>query len=518
MKEYDVLLIDPPMTYFNKKDVDISSLLEIQEAPYIAFNPGLLSIGSYIKELGYKVKLKHIKAISDLEKKKEEIIQCGTPKVIGISCSYFQTYDVTLELCSFFANKYPDAIIVVGGQHAGNMPGYVLTDCPDIDLVCLGEGEGTFEDLLNYIVKGKGDFGVIGGLAYGEKWIRRNFNFDNKLFEKCILRTFISDSINKDVVLENVYQSIKPARLIDLDEMPFLHYDLYDEYMTYPCYVEESRGCYGKCKYCVAPINGGYRYKSAERFLKELERAISIYGFDNNYPFLASNFGVNVENTQEIFDGIIEAYGDKLQWSAEFRVDLEWHEYIDKMYEAGCRGFNIGMDSPCDNILRIMNKTTEPNVYLAKTKELIKEISKYSDAAICVNMMFYPGDNSESIIEVMNFISEFHTKIAAIHYSPTNVYYGTGLWNNFNYYNLEFGTTIVKTPYFDRVHIYPINPSYMFDNDEENYWCRCIEKLFSEKELFAQYHETRLTRDSEGRLTDEQRKSISQMYINNCAN
>ena len=102
-----------------------------------------------------------------------------------------------------------------------------------------------------------------------------------------------------------------------------------------------------------------------------------------------------------------------------------------------------------------------------------------------------------------------------MHYSPTNVYYNTILWKNFNEYNALYGTTIIKTDYFDRVHIYPVNPSTIFNNNEANYWARIIEKLFCHKNLFADYHESRLTRDENGHLTDEDRASVSTMYTNN---
>lgn len=515
MNCYDLLLIDPPMSYFTKKDVDVSSLLEIQETPYLAFNPGLLSIGSYIIEKNYSVKLHHIKSDTEIEEAKAEILKFGIPKMIAISCSYFQTYETCLGLVEYFSKTYPESILVIGGLHAGNMPGYVLEDSPYIDLVLSGEGEGTIEDLLNFIVKKQGRIEEIGGISFGEKFLRRGYEIDKSCFDNCAIIDFIDEKSTKERIAWGTYTAKKAARLISLDDMPFLHYDLYKDYKSYTCYVEESRGCYGKCEYCVAPIHGGFRYKKAERFLKELDRAVSIFGLENSYPFLASNFGVDVENTVKILEGIIDKYGSSLRWNAEFRVDLNWEKYIDLMYQSGCRGFNIGMDSPCSTVLLQMNKTNNTMYYLKKTYDLIDTVSKYGDAAIVVNMMVYPGEDAETILASIKFISKYYHALAAVHYSPTNVYYDTILWKNFNKYHERYGTTIVKSPYFDRVHIYPVNPSMLFDNNEANYWARIIEKLFCNKSLFADYHETRLTRDKNGALTDEDRSSIATMYTNN---
>ena len=515
MITYDLLLIDPPMSYFSEKDNDVSSLLEIQETPYVAFNPGLLSIGSYIIEKGYSVKLKHIISDKDIDKNIDQLKTWGVPRVIGVSCSYFQTYENSLYICSELRKLYPDSVIVIGGQHAGNIPAYVLYDCLDIDIVSIGEGEGTFEDLLGYIIKNDRRFIEIGGVAFGKTYLAKDSKIDLSKYVKCKLIDFINDSTNIEFEVPDVFQSVLPARIVPLDDMPFLHYDLYENYLTYPCYVEESRGCYGNCNYCVAPIYGNFRIKSATYFLEELDRAVSIYGIENNYPFLASNFGVNVENTLQIFDSIKKKYKGKLHWNAEFRVDLNWEKYIDAMYEAGCRGFNIGVDSPCKSTLELMNKSADAEHYLNKTRSLIQTISKYPDAAICVNLMFYPGEDVGTIRNVIHFIDQYYEKIAAVHYSPTNLYYGTTLWKNFNWLNKQYGTRIVKTPYFDRVHVYPLHPSRIFDNSEANYWCRIIEKIFSEKPLFAEYHETRLTRDESGHLSADDKIKSAQIYINN---
>lgn len=37
-------------------------------------------------------------------------------------------------------NSFPQATILVGGEHAAAMPEYILRDCPEIDCVISGEG------------------------------------------------------------------------------------------------------------------------------------------------------------------------------------------------------------------------------------------------------------------------------------------------------------------------------------------------------------------------------------------
>ena len=214
------------------------------------------------------MKLHHVKSDTEIEEAKAEILKFGIPKMIAISCSYFQTYETCLGLVEYFSKTYPESILVIGGLHAGNMPGYVLEDSPYIDLVLSGEGEGTIEDLLNFIVRKQGRLEEIGGISFGEKFLRRGYEIDKSCFDNCAIIDFIDEKCTKERIVWGTYTAQKAARLISLDDMPFLHYDLYKDYKSYTCYVEESRGCYGKCEYCVAPIHGGFRYKKAERFLK----------------------------------------------------------------------------------------------------------------------------------------------------------------------------------------------------------------------------------------------------------
>ena len=43
----------------------------------------------------------------------------------------------------------------------------IATQHPDIDVICVGEGEVTFANILREIASGNRDFSKIDGIAYG---------------------------------------------------------------------------------------------------------------------------------------------------------------------------------------------------------------------------------------------------------------------------------------------------------------------------------------------------------------
>ena len=169
------------------------------------------------------------------------------------------------------------------------------------------------------------------------------------------------------------------------------------------------------------------------------------------FPFTAANFGVNVKNTIDICNGIIEKYGS-LKWISEFRLDLNWEKYIDKMYESGCTSFNIGLESASPEILAIMDKTKNTEAYLEKAEKLIKKIKSFGDAYVHLNFMVYYGESPESMADNMAFISKYFKDISIVHYSPLIIYSGTKAWDDFNYYNRHYGATIVKNETYDALH------------------------------------------------------------------
>src|SRR5215217_1668054 len=67
--------------------------------------------------------------------------------VIGISCMFSSLWPMTRGIVEHVRTRFPDALVVLGGEHGTALPELVLRTS-SVDVVVLGEGEETFVNLL----------------------------------------------------------------------------------------------------------------------------------------------------------------------------------------------------------------------------------------------------------------------------------------------------------------------------------------------------------------------------------
>src|SRR5438132_10722446 len=82
----------------------------------------------------------------------EEIVQRipNTMRLIGLSCMFSTLWPLTRDLAACIRRCFPDAILVLGGEHGTAVPELVLRSS-SFDIVVLGEGEETFVRLAKAI-------------------------------------------------------------------------------------------------------------------------------------------------------------------------------------------------------------------------------------------------------------------------------------------------------------------------------------------------------------------------------
>jgi radical SAM superfamily enzyme YgiQ (UPF0313 family) len=86
----------------------------------------------------------------------------GDVQIIGVTCMFSLEWTFTRDLMILIREHFPDATIVVGGEHITALPAYCMKDCPAIDYCVAGEGEQTLVDLVTTLDKGLPIFNVPG--------------------------------------------------------------------------------------------------------------------------------------------------------------------------------------------------------------------------------------------------------------------------------------------------------------------------------------------------------------------
>src|SRR5262249_33189984 len=85
-------------------------------------------------------------------------------RVIGMTCMFSTLWPLTNRLAHSLREKFPEALLVLGGEHGTAVPEHVLGTSP-FDVVVLGEGEETFIDLLRAQQDGR-PLGEVKGIAF----------------------------------------------------------------------------------------------------------------------------------------------------------------------------------------------------------------------------------------------------------------------------------------------------------------------------------------------------------------
>ena len=94
----------------------------------------------------------------------EDEIRSEKWDLIGIG-GLTTTYKRIKELAIIIRKCSPNSIIVGGGGFATYNPDEILQLIPEIDIICIGEGEETFSELYDKINQGTIDFEDVNGFS-----------------------------------------------------------------------------------------------------------------------------------------------------------------------------------------------------------------------------------------------------------------------------------------------------------------------------------------------------------------
>lgn len=300
------------------------------------------------------------------------------PDLIALSI-FSQEYALGTYLLKIAKEINPGILTIVGGIHCYAAPEEVISN-DSVDLICIGEGERAFENLLKRI-EANADYTDIKGL-----WSKN----DGKLTRN------------------------PPGDYIDLNEIPFLDYDEYDDRQFIRVFngrvyrsadICLTRGCFERCIYClhdkIYETYGNCRIREydIDRFICELEYLVKRHSIDF-IRFQDSSF---LNTSEKYLTEFSKRYVDRIR--LPFVIDSSpqsvTYNKIKCLKEMSCQSISIGVETGDEEYrLKYLNKK-------ATNKQIIEAfgiISKFNIRTVGFILLGFPFETREFIFKTIELI------------------------------------------------------------------------------------------------------------------
>jgi radical SAM superfamily enzyme YgiQ (UPF0313 family) len=278
--------------------------------------------------------------------------------------------------------------------------------------------------MINEIRKRRPDITIVmGGPECHEEYYKKPENVDYY---------FIGESEQNILdFLENWENGIKPLQpgigglysdtRIDIDSLPYPDYsdfDLTRYWGKNSICAEISRGCIAKCSYCTEVYYWKFRDRGAQTVVDELEYQVKKYGI-NFVSFVDSLMNGNLKEFRNFCQELVDRKLNLNWWGyarADGRMDLEFYKL---MKAAGCQGFNYGIETGSDKVLKAINKKNT----VAEINQNIIDSDKVGMKVSACLVIGAPGEDIEALAHTFNMLWNHRARIIAS--SP-----GPGLGDN----------------------------------------------------------------------------------------
>jgi len=347
--------------------------------------PGTMSLGlayvsSSAREAGHTPSLIHVVSEPD----REEIlgrIEELQPDVVGFSAMSHH-HDTVTRIAGWIRERF-DIPVLYGGVHPTIDPEGCI-NAPEIDMICIGEGERPLIELLDRIDRGEDTTGVHGIWTKSGGEIHRN----------------------------------PVANLVEnLDEFPYPDRDLFDftelwDYKERYILVFATRGCPYKCTYCInhqyRKIYPNYkkyvRFRSPERVVDEIRQVKESYPEMQYVGFLDDAFCIRKDWLREFLPMYKREIG--MPFLSNTSIKLLDEEVISMCVDAGAIEFGVGIESGNYDIRADVLKRRMTNEKIIETYALAR---KYGLKMSTYNMVGIPHETLFNTLETVKLNAQVYT-------------------------------------------------------------------------------------------------------------
>lgn len=309
------------------------------------------------------------------------------PDLIGVTLVE-DTMDLGLSLIRAIAD-YP-APVIAGGVHVNFIQDRLLED-PDIDFICVGEGEEALVELCRSL-RDESDFSAIPNICYRMK-------------DSTVIKNLVRKPVDLNLLSYLDFDVFEPSRLwrpMQGQIVNMLH-------------VEIQRGCPYGCTYCGAPairrmyeengFNNYYRQKSPDRIITELLALVAKYK-PNYINFGAESF---LAMNRDDFYRFADLYENQIAmpfW-CQTRLETVTEDKIQCLKRMNCANMQFGIEHGNEQFRK---KVLNRNISNEQIIKAIKIIEKYQIPYTVNNIIGFPGETRELVFDTINLNRKFNAK------------------------------------------------------------------------------------------------------------
>ncbi|WP_295385399.1 radical SAM protein [uncultured Thiodictyon sp.] len=325
-----------------------------------------------------------------------EIILATNPKLVGFSATT-SSFMAAFELAARIKASRPAVQIVFGNVHVSAIGGELLRHFPEIDYLCLGEGEGTLLDLAE-----QRDLREIANLCYRS---------------------------GEDIVVNPRRQ-----RILDLDDLPFpayeklagfprgYHLPLFSSIKRYGATMVTSRGCPYTCSFCDRTVfERWYRTNSAAYVYEHMKYLRDRFGV-HHINFYDDLFTAQRERVTALCEQLI-AQPLGMNFNCAVRTGHTSDALLRLLQRAGAVMVSMGIESAAPGMM----ERHKAGVSLDAVRQTVEQIHAAGLRAKGLFIFGLPGETPETIAATSDFMLSLG--LDDMNMSKFSPLYGAPIWD-----------------------------------------------------------------------------------------
>ncbi len=371
------ILLSPPMNRKGKRLSPINAVPALNDT-------GLGYIAAACKKAGVDVTLLSWNANLDIESFQCKLLELR-PDIVGLKV-FTTMFRETYETLHCVRETLPSAITIIGGPHPS-------TSYPE-DLFI------EFDGLLDFAFAGDGENGVVElvdqiRVAGGKPERQKIADVPGLIYK------YGNEVISNQPDLEAELDTLAPMDW-SIQQPAWFGTNHGLDNVSIGALIMDSRGCPGRCSYCLShKINGSKpRHRSLNLLCAEIDELVHKYGV-RVLVFTGNAFLSDVDYVRELCQWLI-VFGTPLKWTctgAAYGRNLRDPKLLELMRRAGCTLIHFGIESGNPNVRECL---CQP-ISLEECTEIVNLTTEARIHAACYFMFGFPDETVREMNDTIKY-------------------------------------------------------------------------------------------------------------------